>query len=116
MQSIDTISADDLDLYIGRKDAVIIDLREREAYEISHLKTAINIPYENLEECRKISRKKLVILYCQRGSASLFAARELMKMGFQVKSVAGGIRCYQGSNLFFSKEHSRIKDNHSRNF
>lgn len=33
-----------------------------------------------------------------------------MKMGFRVKSVVGGIRCYQGSNLYFSTEHSRIKN------
>ena len=29
MQSIDTISAQELDSYIGRPDAMIIDLRER---------------------------------------------------------------------------------------
>ena len=37
MQSIDTVSAEELDSYIGRQDAVIIDLREKEAYEKSHL-------------------------------------------------------------------------------
>ena len=110
MQSIDTVSAEELDSYLGRQDAVIIDLREKEAYEKSHLKTAVNIPYEELEKCRKISRRKLLVLYCERGSASLFAARELMKMGFRVKSVVGGIRCYQGSNLYFPAGHSRIKN------
>ena len=109
MQSIDTISAQELDFYIGRQDAMIIDLREQEAYEQSHLKTAVNIPYEDIQECRKFSRKKLLVLYCERGSSSLFAARELMKMGFRVKSVVGGIRCYQGSNLYFPSGHSRIK-------
>ncbi len=109
MQSIDTISAQELDSYIGRQDAMIIDLREREAYEQSHLKTAVHIPYEDIQECRRFSRRKLLILYCERGSSSLFAARELMKMGFRVKSVVGGIRCYQGSNLYFPPGHSRIK-------
>lgn len=99
MLSIDTISAEDLDSYIGRKDVVIIDLRENEMYENSHLKTAVNIPYEKLEECRKFSKKKLLVLYCQRGSSSLFAARELMKMGYRVKSVVGGIRCYKGNSM-----------------
>lgn len=109
MLNIDTISAEELDDYIGRKDAVIIDLREKEVYEASHIKTAVNIPYEELEGCRRFSKRKLLVLYCQRGSSSLFAARELMKMGYRVKSVVGGIRCYQGSNLYFSTEHSRIK-------
>ena len=110
MQSIDTISAQELDFYIGRQDAMIIDLREREAYAQSHLKTAVNIPYEDLQECRKFSKRKLLVLYCERGSSSLFAAMELMKMGFRVKSVVGGIRCYQGSNLYFPSGHSRIKN------
>lgn len=110
IQSIETISADELDSYIGRQDALIIDLRDEEAYQESHLRTAVNIPYEELEECRKLSRKKLLILYCDRGSASLFAARELMKMGFQAKSVVGGIRCYQGSGLYFPHRHSIMKD------
>ena len=85
MQSIDTISAQELDSYIGRQDAMIIDLREREAYEQSHLKTAVHIPYEDIQECRRFSRRKLLILYCERGSSSLFAARELMKMGIPGK-------------------------------
>ena len=110
MQSIDTVSAQELDSYIGRPDVIIIDLREREVYEKSHLKTAVNIPYEDIQECRKFSRKKLLVLYCERGSSSLFAARELMKMGFRVKSVVGGIRCYQGCNLYFPSGHSRIKN------
>ena len=102
MLSIDTIAAQELDAYKDRDDVLIIDLRDREAYEESHFCTAVNIPYEELEICRKLPRTK-------RGSASLFAARSLMKMGFRVKSVVGGIRCYQGSNLYFSTGHSRIK-------
>ena len=111
MLPIETISASDLDDYVNRPDAVIIDLRTPEEYEKSHIRTAVNIPYENAKACRQFSRKKSLILYCERGSSSLFAARELTKMGYQVKSVVGGIRCYQGSNLFFSTEHSRIKTN-----
>ena len=111
MLPIDTISAGELDRYIGKKDAAIIDLRTPEEYRKSHIRTAVNIPYEKLNACRQFSRKKQLILYCERGSSSLFAARELTKMGYQVKSVVGGIRCYQGSNLFFSTEHSRIKTN-----
>ena len=64
----------------------------------------------DIQECRKFSKRKLLELDCERGSSSLFAARELMKMGFRVKSVVGGIRCYQGSNLYFPSGHSRIKN------
>ena len=109
MLSIDTIAAQELDIYVNRSDTIIIDLRERDVYDKSHFRTSVNVPYEELEICRKFPRQKLLIVYCERGSTSLFAARALMKMGFRVKSVVGGIRCYQGSNLYFSIEHSRIK-------
>ena len=109
MLSIDTISAEELDAYVGRQDAVIIDLRDTEEYERSHVKTAVNIPYEEIQRCRRFPKDKLLVLYCSRGSSSLFAARELMKMGYTVKSVVGGIRCYRGSNLYFSNVHSKIK-------
>lgn len=108
--TIDTISARELDFYIGRQDAIIIDLRDAEEYGKSHLKTAVNIPYKEIQKCRRFSKKKLLVLYCSRGSSSLFAARELMKMGYQVKSVVGGIRCYKGSNLYFSNRHSKINE------
>ena len=107
--TIDTISAEELDFYMGRQDAVIIDLRDTEEYKRSHLKTAVNIPYEEIQKCRRFPKEKLLVLYCSRGSSSLFAARELMKMGYKVKSVVGGIRCYKGSNLYFSNSHSKIK-------
>ena len=109
MLRIDTISAEELDAYVGRQDAVIIDLRDAEEYERSHVKTAVNIPYEEIQRCRRFPKDKLLVLYCSRGSSSLFAARELMKMGYTVKSVVGGIRCYRGSNLYFSNVHSKIK-------
>lgn len=109
MLSIDTISAEELDAYVGRQDAVIIDLRDAEEYERSYVKTAVNIPYKEIQRCRRFPKDKLLVLYCSRGSSSLFAARELMKMGYTVKSVVGGIRCYRGSNLYFSNVHSKIK-------
>lgn len=109
MLSIDTISAEELDAYVGRQDTVIIDLRDAEEYERSHVKTAVNIPYKEIQRCRRFPKDKLLVLYCSRGSSSLFAARELMKMGYTVKSVVGGIRCYRGSNLYFSNVHSKIK-------
>ena len=59
MLPIETISAEDLDIYVGRKDAVLIDLREPEEYAKNHIRNAVNIPYEKLQECRRYSRKKI---------------------------------------------------------
>lgn len=49
MSPIKTISAKMLDYFVGQPDAWIIDLREHSVYERSHIKGAVNVPYEELE-------------------------------------------------------------------
>ena len=46
MFPIETISAKMLDYYVDRPDTLIIDLREPESYRKSHIRGAVNIPYE----------------------------------------------------------------------
>jgi len=101
MTTVNTINVESLDQYYGNPAYVIIDLRSPGDYARGHLKGAINIPYENLEEYGKLPKNKTLILYCERGNTSLFTARELMKKGYQTKSVVGGFRTYRGHNLEF---------------
>ena len=49
MFPIETISAKMLDYYVGRSDALIIDLRDTVSYYKSHVKGAVNVPYGELE-------------------------------------------------------------------
>lgn len=95
--SFETIRTNDIVRYIGRANVVIIDLRNRAEYNAGHIPTAINIPYEELEN-RKLSlmRNMLLIFYCDRGNVSLLAARDLMKDGYNIKSLYGGLRAYHG--------------------
>jgi len=95
--SFETIKANDVVNYIGRPDVLIIDLRNKEEYLKGHIPSAVNIPYDNLKnEIFALNRKKLLILYCDRGNISLMAARDLMKYGCRIKSMYGGIRAYHG--------------------
>lgn len=109
MTGIETISAHDLDKYYGDRNVMIIDLRDKEEYEASHFDGAVNIPYEELDIFEALPANKTLVLYCDRGSASLLAARELMQRGYRVKSVVGGFHAYKGTNLYFPAEHSKIK-------
>lgn len=98
MFQIETISAKMLDDYVGRKDALIIDLRDREEYRIGHVATAVNVPYDTLEDGIEFPRNKMLVLYCERGGSSMDAARKLGKKGYKVCSVIGGIEAYRGRN------------------
>lgn len=39
-------------------------------------------------------RNRTLILYCDRGGLSMKAAKELIEMGYNAKSVVGGIEAY----------------------
>lgn len=93
----ESIKANDVMNYIGSPNVLIIDLRDREDYLRGHIPTAINIPYDNLEnEMHNLSRNKLLIFYCDRGHISLMAVRDLIKYGYHIKSMHGGLRAYHG--------------------
>lgn len=95
--SFDTIRASEMNNYIGMRNVLIIDLRDREEYMAGHIPTAVNIPYEDLEEQKAmLLRYNLLVLYCDRGHISLMAARDLIKDGYHIKSLYGGIRAYRG--------------------
>lgn len=102
MFPVEPISAKTLDYYVGRQDALIIDLREKESYEKSHIRTAINIPYDELEITERLPKEKILIFYCDRGGASIAAAKRLAKMGYETRSVIGGFELYRGRNLVIS--------------
>lgn len=96
--AFDTIRSSEIIDYIGSSNVLIIDLRNKEAYNAGHIPTAINIPYEDLEyNKRSLSKQYLLVFYCARGHISLMAARDLVKDGYNIKSLYGGIRAYHGT-------------------
>lgn len=97
--ALEMISPALLDGYVGRTDAVIIDVRTREAFQRGHIRGARNIPYEGQDGYQYFPKDKELILYCDRGSTSLNKGRELSRQGFRVKSVNGGLHAYRGYNL-----------------
>lgn len=95
--SFDTINANDLVNYMGKPNVLIIDLRDKAEYNAGHIPTAVNIPYEDLGEYKSRLRPyRLLIFYCDRGNISLLAARDLIKDGYNIKSLYGGLRGYRG--------------------
>ena len=103
MFPIETISAKMLDYYVGRSDALIIDLRDEDAYTRSHVMGAIHIPYEELEDRKDLPMDRILVFYCDRGGASMAAARTFVRKGYRTRSVIGGFAAYRGRNLVISR-------------
>lgn len=103
MSQVELIFARDLDLYmIQHPNCILLDVRSEEEYKKGHIKNAINIPYEEDMEWN-LDKSKRIIVYCERGSASIQAARALLAEGYRAVSVVGGIKEYRGRNLVFLK-------------
>ena len=88
-----TISIREFNEYRKRPDAWVIDLRSKEEFEEVHVEGARNVPYEELDMFRKyLPKDKLYIFYCDRGSSSLMAAKELSRDGYRAATLIGGDR------------------------
>lgn len=91
-----TIHPREIEATIREKRAVLIDVREREAYLQDHYENARNCPYEEMDNwINRIPRNRVVLLYCEYGSTSLLAARQLGKIGIEAYTVVGGIHAIQ---------------------
>lgn len=96
------VSPDKFDKLLNNKGEIgrymIIDLRDKQEYEEYHVKDAVNIEYDTFMELNDYGRiidvNKNIILYCDRGGRSIYAAKKLAMYGYNVKSLAGGINNY----------------------
>jgi sulfur-carrier protein adenylyltransferase/sulfurtransferase len=73
---------------------VFLDVRERNEWNLGHLPDAIHIARGSLEKNIEavIPRDKHIIIYCQSGNRSAFAAETLQEMGYEdVLSMSEGI-------------------------
>jgi sulfur-carrier protein adenylyltransferase/sulfurtransferase len=88
---------------LDRGDAALIDVRERNEWDESHLKGATLIPQLTLPDrigAAVPDRSRRVLLYCRVGNRSARAADLLQEMGYEnVASVAGGIVAWEEEGL-----------------
>lgn len=66
------------------KEHVIIDVRTKEEYAESHIKNAINIPYDEINKDSNIDKDKVVFVYCRSGARSKKAYDTLKELGYEV--------------------------------
>jgi molybdopterin/thiamine biosynthesis adenylyltransferase/rhodanese-related sulfurtransferase len=84
----------------SRNGAVLIDVRETEEWAAGHIPGARHVPRSHLEsriDGAAPDRSQHVILYCQSGVRSLWAARTLLEdLGYEhVESMTGGITLWK---------------------
>ena len=74
--------------------AVWLDTREKEEFDVSHIKSAQWVGYEtfSLESVKNLPKDQPIIVYCSVGARSQDIGKRLQKAGFkQVYNLYGGI-------------------------
>lgn len=87
--SVDTISP-----RFVNQDFLILDTREIEEYEVSHLRGAVHVGYDDLDLSRLAKEKKSqkILVYCTVGYRSEKVGEKLKELGFtSVYNLYGGI-------------------------
>ena len=84
-----------LEEYRRTEGAVLMDVREREAFLAGHIPGAANLPLSELDSIG-LDKGTPLFLYCLRGMRSRQAQRRLRKMGYIRAKSIGGIAGYEG--------------------
>lgn len=72
-----------LDLVDASEDVVIVDVREEEEYNNSHIRGAIHIPFQGLSEnIDNITKDKKIIIYDNLGNRSKVAVKQFVLKGY----------------------------------
>ena len=88
---------------INREDAVVLDIREANAFQSGHMVGAVNFPLASLDQnAKKLNkyRSRHLIVVCAAGQASLKAMAKLKEAGFeQVSVLKGGIAAWKNADM-----------------
>lgn len=83
----------------GRKNLLILDVREPWEFQIDNLKGSLNIPMNEVQtRMEQLPRDKRIVVLCQTGRRSYVIMNLLKKYGFvEVKSLDGGLVAYRNN-------------------
>ena len=101
-QSGTPITTNELTALVNRDAAVIVDIRPGVEFKLGHLVDSLNIPYERIASeigLLEKHRAKIIIVVDKMGQYSGMAGRQLIKQGYEVRRLAGGISEWQTQNL-----------------
>ena len=76
--------SDPLQEILDKNNYIIVDVRTKEEYDVSHVKGSINIPYDQIDENTNLDKSKTIIVYCRSGNRSSKAYNNLKSLGYDV--------------------------------
>ena len=84
-----------------QEDSLLLDVRTTDEFEAGHIKSAINIPVDEIRQrMHELSRDRKIYIYCQAGLRGYLAHRILRQNGFnEVYNLSGGYVSWKACHL-----------------
>jgi rhodanese-related sulfurtransferase len=89
-------------LLMNREHAIVLDIRNKTAYQNGHILDAISLPETNADSALKAlekNRNKPVIVACESGSSAQSITAHLKQNGFNAHVLTGGMRAWSAADL-----------------
>lgn len=93
-----SVSAETLNVWLQKKEVILIDVREPIEYEVEHIEGSILIPLSLIiKEKIPIKEDKKIVIYCKGGTRGASACRQVngMNLGSEVYNLEGGITAWK---------------------
>src|ERR1700736_1937843 len=102
-KNIPEISPEEAAAKLQNREAVVIDVREKDEWDEEHIPHAVNLSRGTIEldiEEKVPDSNAVIICHCGGGGRSALAAESLQKMGYEnVRSMAGGLKVWKAAGL-----------------
>lgn len=87
---------------INRNNAVVIDIRANDLFSKGHIIDAVSMSTQDMQDTPKKLEKyraRALIIVCQTGVESQKTAALLMKQGYNVYALSGGVRAWNEAGM-----------------
>lgn len=97
--NVPTISPEEAREYLTNSNYQFIDVRTDDEYDSGHIPNSMHIPLHQIQDrMSEIDslKNKNIIAYCRSGARSSKATKILVKAGFDVLNLSGGVLSWKG--------------------
>jgi len=93
----------------SRREAVILDVRERHEWKAGHVPGSRNIPLSTLaKRHHELKEDRTYVAVCRSGSRSRSATAQLCNAGFTVLNLKGGMHAWQRAGLPLEPRNGKV--------
>ena len=93
---VEQFYAEDIESIKKDENAILLDVRSKEEYELSHIESSINIPVDELRsKLTSLDKSKKLYLICLSAIRSYIGCRILTQRGYKCSHLAGGFRIFE---------------------